>query len=155
MGNILPNYFECKCRPGYTGPFCEIQIDPCSSDPCLNFGICMTKPDGYECLCLPNFNGSRCENDYSAKNAVCECPTGYTGSFCETFINQCPYLVNPCKNFGICLGIPNEYLLYTCHCLPGTTGANCEILVDLCESAPCRYGSNCTMPDNFSYRCDW
>lgn len=31
------NYL-CSCKPGYTGKNCEIEIDECASEPCMNGG---------------------------------------------------------------------------------------------------------------------
>ena len=61
MGVKQANYYQCSCAPGFTGwlnqkwPIkyfisksnnhfegynCEIQINFCESNPCLNYGIC-------------------------------------------------------------------------------------------------------------------
>lgn len=37
--------------PGFTGPVCQIDIDDCSSTPCLNGAKCIDHPNGYECQC--------------------------------------------------------------------------------------------------------
>lgn len=36
---------------GFTGPVCQIDIDDCSSTPCLNGAKCIDHPNGYECQC--------------------------------------------------------------------------------------------------------
>jgi len=41
---------------GFTGFYCEIQIDQCQSNPCLNGGICRTLINGYKCDCLQGYN---------------------------------------------------------------------------------------------------
>lgn len=35
----FPLGFRCRCRRGFTGPRCEINVDECSSNPCFN-GFC-------------------------------------------------------------------------------------------------------------------
>lgn len=45
----------------FTGAICEIQIDKCQSQPCLNGGRCHAYTDGFTCMCLPGFQGHRCE----------------------------------------------------------------------------------------------
>lgn len=35
----FPLGFRCHCRRGFTGPRCEINVDECSSSPCLH-GFC-------------------------------------------------------------------------------------------------------------------
>ena len=39
-GVIVANYYQCRCASGYYGINCERFIDYCSSQPCLNGGIC-------------------------------------------------------------------------------------------------------------------
>ncbi len=34
----------------------------CSSNPCLNGGICFEGPNSYFCLCSDGFQGDQCEN---------------------------------------------------------------------------------------------
>ena len=41
---------------GFTGFYCEIQIDYCQSSPCLNGGLCRTLINGYRCDCLQGYN---------------------------------------------------------------------------------------------------
>lgn len=63
---------------GWTGDVCEINIDECASEPCLNAGVCV---DGI--------------NEYH-----CECMTGFAGAYCERNIDDCK--PTPCKNGGHC-----------------------------------------------------
>ncbi len=41
---------------GFTGFYCETQIDQCQSNPCLNGGICRTLINSYKCDCLQGYN---------------------------------------------------------------------------------------------------
>lgn len=36
---------------GFSGDMCQIDIDECSSTPCLNGAKCMDLPNGYDCEC--------------------------------------------------------------------------------------------------------
>lgn len=45
----------------FTGVTCEIQIDECQSQPCLNGGRCHDDAEGFACICLSGFQGHRCE----------------------------------------------------------------------------------------------
>jgi hypothetical protein len=51
----------------------------------------------------------------------CQCPAGYTGTNCQTNINDCS--PNPCMNGGSCTDGVNSY---TCACTGGYTGAQCQ-----------------------------
>ncbi|KAL1230136.1 Cadherin-4 [Trichinella spiralis] len=54
-------------------------------------------------------------------HAACECPAGFTGSYCEERIKTCETM--PCKNGGSCLPRRNGYL---CKCTKQFYGVNCE-----------------------------
>lgn len=32
--------YTCACRPGFTGESCEIEVNECSDNPCINGGSC-------------------------------------------------------------------------------------------------------------------
>ncbi|PFX27383.1 Neurogenic locus Notch protein [Stylophora pistillata] len=80
-------------------PLINSDIDECSSNPCLNRGVCNDQVNGY----------------------VCTCPAGYTGLHCETDIHECSS--NPCLNGGTCTDQVNGYL---CSCIAMYIGLRCE-----------------------------
>ena len=55
--------FRCQCNPGFTGQFCENDVDECwlkqagkdYSEACGLYGVCINKVGGYACQCLPGF----------------------------------------------------------------------------------------------------
>lgn len=48
---------RCRCPQGFTGDYCETEINLCYSNPCLNGGICTRKEGGYTCVCRQHFSG--------------------------------------------------------------------------------------------------
>ena len=97
--------------------------------------VCFTTPDDH-CAPGPCQNGATCANN--ATGYTCSCAPGYTGTNCETLVNNCAS--SPCLNGGACTNGPNSY---ACGCALGFTGTNCEINIDDCASAPCRNGGVC------------
>lgn len=98
------NNFTCECRPGLQGALCDIPF--CSIEPCQNGGFCLTTDD----------------------TPVCTCSLGYTGTYCETDINECE--ANPCENGGRCIDLIGHY---KCRCDgTGFDGVNCESDIDEC-----------------------
>ena len=81
----------------------------------------------------------------------CSCSPGYTGSECETDIDDCAS--SPCnaQNTHQCVDSVDNYM---CVCLPGYTGQDCDTEIDECQSAPCLNGGTCTdLFDDFECTC--
>nr|XP_061794505.1 protein eyes shut homolog [Nerophis lumbriciformis] len=160
-----PLGFRCRCRRGFRGPHCEINVDECRSNPCVN-GFCYDVVDGFYCLCSPGYAGLRCEKDIDdcvnnlcSRNSICKdlhlsyecvCHTGWEGEYCLQEIDEC--LSQPCKNNATCTALNG----YKCMCSPGWTGDDCAIEVNVCESEPCPNGARCQeshVPGDFCCTC--
>jgi hypothetical protein len=94
--------YSCSCTQGFSGTYCETNIQPCSLLTCLDRGVCIeTNSTSFKCLCIPGYEGENCESltDYCLGvtcynnaqcrplllNFTCECLTSdFTGRYCET-----------------------------------------------------------------------
>lgn len=56
----------CFCAQGYTGHYCESNIDECATYPCSTNGTqkCRDLVNGYECICRSQFYGQKCELNF-------------------------------------------------------------------------------------------
>uniref|UniRef100_A0A8B9EVS5 Neurogenic locus notch homolog protein 1 n=1 Tax=Anser cygnoides TaxID=8845 RepID=A0A8B9EVS5_ANSCY len=147
------NTHFCRCQAGYTGSYCEEQVDECSPNPCQNGATCTDYLGGYSCevgavlmrcrgagrgqrgLCWALSGGcgsARGRNRAAVRmsQAPCGnwCVAGYHGVNCSEEINEC--LSHPCQNGGTCIDLINTY---KCSCPRGTQGVHCEINVDDCS----------------------
>ena len=53
---MLCSACRCDCAPGFDGVVCEIDVGPCSSNPCLNDARCIGNVEtGYVCECAPGY----------------------------------------------------------------------------------------------------
>lgn len=106
---------ERMCHPGWTGSYCNVEINECASDPCQFNAACTDLLADYRC----------------------DCPAGTQGKNCDD-INECSS--GPCEHGGTCENKLNHYL---CHCPREYSGINCEFEIDFCESDPCQNGATC------------
>ncbi|KAJ8392025.1 hypothetical protein AAFF_G00083350 [Aldrovandia affinis] len=104
------NGLRCRCPPGFTGDYCETEIDLCYSGPCLNNGRCRSREGGYTCECQEDFTGDHCEVNARSGRCVpgvcknggkcvdllvggfmCQCPAGeYEKPYCEMTTRSFP-----------------------------------------------------------------
>ncbi|XP_071829906.1 uncharacterized protein [Apostichopus japonicus] len=140
-----------------------IDVDHCSSSPCLNSGSCENLIQDYLCSCIPGFIGSNCEieidecetqpcqNGATCLDGVnsfsCTCTEGYTGPDCSVDINDCEQ--NPCLNGGTC---QDGLSSFVCYCQPGFEGNLCETERDPCSHQPCHNGGSCEAAGH-EYQC--
>ncbi|XP_064194597.1 protein crumbs homolog 1-like isoform X1 [Anguilla rostrata] len=137
------------------GTRCELQVNECQSDPCLNGGSCHDYVNGFSCACRAGFLGrfcevdvDECESDPCQNGAVCtdgvngyscDCTgLGFMGLNCDTPVPAC--MSQPCLNGASCQENQGNY---TCYCWPGFEGRNCEVDTNECSSSPCLSGGTC------------
>ena len=66
------------------GARCELDIDECVSDPCLNGGVCEDLTGSFSCICTQGFSGERCEvNVDECNSAPC-----LNGGSCKDSVND-------------------------------------------------------------------
>ncbi|XP_075278435.1 protein crumbs homolog 1 isoform X1 [Opisthocomus hoazin] len=164
--------YHCICPKGWAGTHCEVNIDECSSNPCVH-GNCTDGITSYKCSCEPGYTGLNCEEDIDncrghqcANGATCVdgingysclCAGNFTGKFCR--YRRLPYTVCgneernlTCFNYGNCTDLSGEL---TCVCLPGFAGERCEKDIDECSSDPCLNGGLCqNLLNKFHCLCD-
>nr|XP_015208138.1 PREDICTED: cadherin EGF LAG seven-pass G-type receptor 1 isoform X2 [Lepisosteus oculatus] len=89
------NGLRCRCPPGFTGDYCETEINLCYSEPCFNSGTCRSREGGY----------------------TCECPEDFTGEHCEVNARSGRCAPGVCKNGGTCINLLVGG--FKCECPPG------------------------------------
>ena len=99
------------------GTDCEVNIDDCETDPCLNKGLCHDGVNEYTCDCAN---------------------TGFTGTNCEVDIDECA--VEPCQHNSTCTNLINDF---SCECYPGYEDKICSTDIMECENLPCQNNASC------------
>ena len=108
----LGDSFSCICTEGWTGATCEVNIDECEEDPCLNDGHCMDLVGDF----------------------LCVCPLTWSGRVCEDRVEQCED--NPCLNDALCLVEEDTERGFRCYCVPDCHGPRCQHKYDECRLPP-------------------
>ena len=149
--------FECNCPIGYSGALC--QITPCTNSKVENAKKYIFQISRYFQLFKNRiFNRfSPCQNSAECwvstrtqlPEAVCKCPLGFSGEYCE--ITPCTN--SPCKNDGTCRVADSSY---ECDCIEGFSGKSCEI--SPCFDDPCGSNGFCEIVEisnsTFGYSCE-
>lgn len=99
---------------------------------CINYSLLLSflPSAGAQCLDI-------------GKRVMCRCQPGFTGSHCETNIDDCAG--NPCRNAGSCIDGINDF---KCVCTLGFTGKDCSVRKSHCDLFHCDNGGTCF--DHFS-----
>ena len=131
--------YDCICEPGWTGKFCTIDIDECSSGPCIN-GRCIDLINAYTCVCDDGWELEpteiRVDSIYAITNSTTESLS------CSIRTDICMTSNCNVETTSFCIERENELynMDYVCECYPGYTGKYCNQIEDLCSSKPCRNG---------------
>ena len=94
--------YNCKCKLGFEGEFCEKDRTACARFNCMNNSTCVSSLSVYgkfACVCQPGFAGELCDINLSCVNVTC-------------------------ANSGQCIEGFNNY---TCMCGNYFSGRHCEI----------------------------
>uniref|UniRef100_A0A8W8NC50 Fibrillin-1 n=1 Tax=Magallana gigas TaxID=29159 RepID=A0A8W8NC50_MAGGI len=170
--NNTDGSYICSCRDGYNAvnfSKCE-DIDECST---INTGIdgcqnCTNTPGSFHCSCFEGYvlnnttmsNCTKCPEGYYGENCQeqcscgqgsdrcdhitgCYCKPGWTGTLCETDINECNNTDNPCNSYTEeCINNDGSFI---CKCKEGFTNSandSCKDIDECNESSTCQH--NCT-----------
>lgn len=158
--------FTCACDLGFTGAYCQENVNDCKENPCLNGGTCIDGINNYQCICKEGWEGVHCNinrNECSPNpcrnggfcidlvaDFVCECVNHWKGKTCTLRDSQCDR--DTCKNGGTCSDLGDTF---TCNCPKKFEGSTCQLSsVKACDSSPCHNGGTCVNSgDSFTCIC--
>ena len=79
------------CIHLFQGVNCDVDMNMCRSNPCLNGATCDNLPNGYSCVCAPGYTSFNCMND----------------------TNEC--ISNPCVHGTCAVSLHHAALSHACH----------------------------------------
>uniref|UniRef100_A0A3P9H6N2 EGF-like domain-containing protein n=1 Tax=Oryzias latipes TaxID=8090 RepID=A0A3P9H6N2_ORYLA len=140
----------CLCPSGYTGVFCEEDIDYCVGHSCSEHGICLDHQYNFTCRCMLGFEGPFCEVETNECNSF-PCSSGAT---CVDLISDyrclCPLGFEDSEGTMFCDELESAY---RCVCHHGHTGVHCETPINHCVDGLCQHGSTCVDLSR-GFKCD-
>lgn len=90
----------CLCTSGYTGSYCDVEIDECASNPCQHGSTCSDKLGTYLCTCTAGFQGQNCEiNIDDCKTSPCQ--NGGKLTFTVRGIHRLGFIIKSRLRFNI------------------------------------------------------
>ncbi|WAR06967.1 MEG10-like protein, partial [Mya arenaria] len=134
---------ECTCMLGWTGTYCETDINECpTQNICPDGTDCVNHNGSYECTCRP---GTMVSDDLSR---CIDCPRQFFGWNCVSSC-QCS-LQNILTNGRDCDSVTGK-----CHCSHGWAGKLCDTDIDEClnRSLCSDVNTECRNEDG-GFKCD-
>ena len=128
----LPQY-ESLCTK-YRGGRCNIDINECVSNPCINGAVCADSSSdasvpiaGYKCTCASGWGNGICTGTSLAYPTYTPaCAVAEDGN-CDIDVDEC--VSNPCANGALCTDSTVDATIafdaYRCDCLPGWANGIC------------------------------
>ncbi|KTG31998.1 hypothetical protein cypCar_00038265, partial [Cyprinus carpio] len=92
------NGLRCRCPDGFTGDYCETEVDLCYSGPCQNNGKCRTREGGYTCECPQDFTDDIVPLGPDLVKVM-------AGERCEVNVRSGRCVPGVCKNGGRCVDL--------------------------------------------------
>ncbi|KAL9968086.1 hypothetical protein ACROYT_G026415 [Oculina patagonica] len=165
--------YTCACKKGWTGNYCERDIDECKDGlhDCHGNATCKNTKGSFNCTCKEGFLGDgkisclgldacNCHTNATCENIKgsikCMCKEGFVGdgkNSCED-VDECedPNAC-PVQSSSSCV---NSLGSYRCNCLPGWRNQDPRTCVDINEcsegSSSCPTNSSCLNAQG-SYQC--
>ncbi|KAH9492107.1 hypothetical protein Btru_026966, partial [Bulinus truncatus] len=155
------NVKGCICNTGYTGIYCDIDINQCTNGEiaCSDNQLCMNHPGPDSCVCRTGYTQTNdsCTDidecsDHTLNNCQqscinviglynCACWKGYTynttTNSCDD-INECEVKIDKCT--GVCINTAGNY---RCSCSPGFVlnrdGYTCDVTSVCSNNSICQY----------------
>ncbi|XP_048837555.1 protocadherin Fat 4 isoform X3 [Brienomyrus brachyistius] len=116
----------------------HITSNPCLTSPCQNGATCSRSIYISQDFAVLESPTVILVSPRQMEIFNCSCLTGFTGTRCETDIDECNK--DLCRHGATCINYPGGF---SCQCMRGFTGKHCSSDIDECQSVPCHNGGTC------------